>query len=452
MPQVSRRDFLKLAAAGAAGATVLPQFAGLAQDDVIEIEFMNWWGASREELMNNVIAAFEAENPGIKIINQVQPWDNREQLVATAVSSQTPPGLIMTRRVELYQFASQGLLSPVDSYVEASGLDVYDIFYEGEVNNQFWNGQLYTMPMPTAGGTTGLYFYNKKLVEAAGFDPETPPATWQEYEDWTRGMHKGDAFGVEVMGADPGTSAIAFISWLYTNDGTYISDDAKTLTFNDEKGVETLNWMVNFVNDVIGGIENTTDFYPGLTGADADHPFFNDELGIWHINTSAFNHLNVARPDVYSDTSAWGVGLRPANGNREGAVHQGVSGLEHSWGYVIPAAHSQEVQDAAYKFLEFLATNEQGGCEFLFAQLRPSPVKACNDNPAYFDDNPYWEVVLEALAADVSVPVTPVTTRIVDALDLKVEEAFFGVKSVEDALNEAAEEGQAILDEYWSQA
>ena len=44
----------------------------LAQDDVIELRFMNWWDASREALMNEVIANFEAENPGIKVINEVQ--------------------------------------------------------------------------------------------------------------------------------------------------------------------------------------------------------------------------------------------------------------------------------------------------------------------------------------------------------------------------------------------
>ena len=46
----------------------------LAQDDVIELRFMNWWDASREPLMLELIARFEAENPGITVVNEVQPW------------------------------------------------------------------------------------------------------------------------------------------------------------------------------------------------------------------------------------------------------------------------------------------------------------------------------------------------------------------------------------------
>src|SRR5690606_21450605 len=112
----------------------------LAQEDVIELHFMNWWDASREQLMLDLIARFEAENPGIKVINEVQPWDNRAELVSTAISSSNPPSIIMTNRMETFQFASLGLLAPIDQFVEESGLDL-NVFYEGELGNQYWQGQ-----------------------------------------------------------------------------------------------------------------------------------------------------------------------------------------------------------------------------------------------------------------------------------------------------------------------
>ena len=58
--------------------------------DVIELEFMNWWGAAREALMDTLIGHFQEENPCIRIINQVQPWDNRAELLATAGRQQQP--------------------------------------------------------------------------------------------------------------------------------------------------------------------------------------------------------------------------------------------------------------------------------------------------------------------------------------------------------------------------
>ena len=91
--------------------------------------------------------------------------------------------------------------------------------------------------------------------------------------------------------------------------------------------------------------------------------------------------------------------LRPYNGENPDATHAGVTGYGFSggWAYTIPAAHPPEMQAAAYKFAEFIGVHPQGGCAFLFAQGRPAPVKACNENPAYYDVNPYWSVVLEGL-------------------------------------------------------
>ena len=80
--------------------------------EVIELEFMNWWGAAREALMDTLIGHFEAENPCIKVINQVQPWDNRAELLTTAAASSNPPGIIMSTRPETYQFAINGLIVP----------------------------------------------------------------------------------------------------------------------------------------------------------------------------------------------------------------------------------------------------------------------------------------------------------------------------------------------------
>ncbi len=420
-----------------------------AQDDVIEIHFMNWWDASREPLMLDLIARFEAENPGIKVINEIQPWDNRNELVSTAISSSTPPSIIMTNRLETFQFAGLGLLTPIDDFIAQSGLDL-SVFYEGEIGNQYFQGQLYALPMPTAGGLTGMYFYNKQMLAEAGF--ENPPQTWQELRAVAEAITIGDAAGVETLGVNVGTSGEEFVSWLYTNGGKFVSDDGRTLEFNSPHGIETLEWMLSFTNDVNGGVENMTDFFQGSDFTAGDHPFYTNELAIMGINTSNFGHLNANDPEMYADTDRWGVMLRPYNGDNPDAKHAGVVGYSPvgGWGYTIPTANSPEVIEAAYKFAEFLGSSPEGGCVFLFAQSRPSPVKSCNEDPAYYEANPYWDTVLEGLSIDVAVPITPVQGQIADILNAKIEEAFFGVLTAEDALNEAAAEGQAILDTYWS--
>ncbi len=460
MDMLTRRDFLRVSGVSAtlvlAACATAPAAAPAASTEAepvaerIEIEFMNWWGSHREALMDEVIANFHDMNSSVQVNNSVQPWDGRAERAATAVASNNPPALIMTQRVETYQFAHENLLIPIDDYVQASGIDPDAIFYSGEINNQRWQGQLYSFPLPTGGGNTGQYFYNKTVLAEAGLDPETPVATWQELTAASRAITQKDDIGVTVMGASLGGGPVGFGQWLYTNAGQFVSNDARTIQFHEEAGVQTLEWMVDFTNEINGGIDNTNEFLAGTSDTSADHPYYNEKLGFMFTGVWQFGHLQATDPDMWADTAAWGVGQMPYNGNNPDAHHAGVAGLSGSWGYVIPSSTPQEQADAAYQYLEFFGTHEAGGCLFLFNQGRPSPVAQCNENPAYYDSNPYWDVVLKSLASDVSVAVTPVQARINDVVSTVVEEAYFGVASPADALAKGAEESQRILDEFWA--
>ena len=429
-----------------------PALAQECEGEVVELEFMNWWGAAREAYMDELIGHFQEENPCISVINQVQPWDNRAELLATAAASSNPPGIIMSTRPETYQFAINGLIIPIDHFVEAHGTDL-SVFYDGEIGLQYWNGELYGLPMPTAGGLTGLMIYNKNLLSEHGFDPEDPPDTWQELEEMAAAITVADPMGIDVLGAAAFGSDSEFIAWLHTNNGKYASDDGRTLLFNSPEGVETLEWMINLTNSINQGTENITDFFQDTNFSQGDHPWYDDQQAFLHINTSFFGHFNVADPEGYADADSWGTMLRPYNGDNPDAHSAGTTGYNYSgaWAYTIPAVHPPEKQEAAFKFAEFIGVHELGGCAFLFRQSRPSPVKACNENPAYYDVNPYWNVVLEGLALDTPVQITPVQGQLAEILSNNIEEAYFGVKSAADALTDAQTEMQALLDEFWAE-
>ncbi len=460
---LSRRRFLQISGLSAAGLlaacaapeapatdAAMPAEGAAPAAERIEIEFMNWWGSHREALMDEVIANFHDMNSAVQVNNSVQPWDGRAERAATAVASNNPPALIMTQRVETYQFAHENLIVPIDDYVQASGIDPDAIFYSGEINNQRWQGQLYSFPLPTGGGNTGQYFYNKTVFAAAGLDPESPPTTWQEMDEANRAITEKDDLGLITLGAAYGGGAVSFGRWLYTNAGAFVSDDARTIQFADSLGVQTLEWMVNGTNEINGGVDNTNEFFAGTSDTSADHPFYNEKLGMLFTGVWQFGHLQATDPDMWADTSTWGCAQMPYNAETEGATHAGIAGLAGSWGYVIPTSTPQDQKDAAYQYLEFFGTHEQGGCLFLFNQGRPSPVQQCNQNSAYYDSNPYWDVVLNSLATDVSIPVTPVQSRISDVVGTTVDEAYFGVETPADALAKGAEEAQRILDEFWA--
>ena len=414
-----------------------PALAQECAGEVIELEFMNWWGAAREAYMDELIGHFQEENPCIRVINQVQPWDNRAELLATAAASSNPPGIIMSTRPETYQFAINGLIIPIDSFVDAHGTDL-SVFYDGEIGLQYWNGELYGLPMPTAGGLTGLMIYNKNLLRDAGFDPEDPPDTWQELEEMAAAITVADPMGIDVLGAAAGSTSVAaggdaeFVAWLYTNNGQYASDDGRTLLFNSPEGVETLEWMINLTNNVNHGIENVTDFFQ-------DTRFLPRRSSL----VSMTNRPSCTSTPPSSVTSTWQIRMLmriPTAGARccghtmatmpmlillaPPATTTAAPGHTRSQPCIRRRCRRRPLSSpSSSAFMSWVAAPSCSG------RAVPSPVKACNENPAYYDVNPYWSVVLEGLSLDTPVQITPVQGQLAEILSNNIEEAYYGVKS-----------------------
>lgn len=458
--KMTRREVLRLMGMSAAGTALAacvptapgggaaPASSGAAAGEVAAetttIRFWNVWGAAREELINQIAANFEGEYPGVDIENLVQPFENRAENLFAAIASSQPPEVLMASRAEILQMADEGLILPITSYVESAGIDL-SAFYDSEIGNFNYKGELYSMPMPTGGGITSLMLVNTDMFAAAGQDVVIP-TTWQELEDVAREFTVLDDRGIVTIGANVGTNVGSFFAWLYCNNGQIYSDDLRSVAFNSEQGIETLNWMVNFTNEINGGVQNVIDFFAGPGEATEAQPWYNDSQLINFPNVSIFFHIQTYRPDM-----GWDVGLRPYNANNAEARSQGLSGEEFAWGYVVPKAVPAEKQEAAFNWVKKITYDMDGACWFMQQQGRPSPIKACNEDQVYYDANPKWDKVLETLESDVSVNILPVHVRIRDIVDQGVQAAMFGDKSAEQSLADAAEQAQAVVDEYWSE-
>jgi multiple sugar transport system substrate-binding protein len=415
----------------------------------VTVTWMNWWGGAREPLMLEIVARFQEENPLITVENQVQPWDNRVQRAATAVASSDPPSLIMVPRVEAQKFAHEDLIIPIDSYIEANNVDVEEVFYPTEINNMRWAGKTYSYPLPTGGGASCIWFYNKNVFRDAGLDPENTPETWQEVEEIIKATTVLEDGVLQKMGLS-GIGSGNFPEWTYNNNGKFYSDDMRQLLFNSPEGVETLEWMNHLMQDYFGGIETQNAFFEGVNLQNADYPFYTDTLAMMPSAVWNFFHFHTFDAEMYEDPDQWGVFFVPHNGNNPQAESHGLSGFDFAWNQVIPKGLDQAEQDAAYKWLEFFTARRAGGCWFLFKQHRPSPVQACNENPEYYEGNPYWDVVLEGLKIDISVPVTPVQGEILSIVQDALEEVWFEITEPKAALDSAYELTQPILDKFWS--
>ncbi|MEZ4833965.1 MAG: extracellular solute-binding protein [Caldilineaceae bacterium] len=385
--RMTRRDVLRLmgmSAAGTAlaacvpaapggGGAAAPSSSGAAAGEAATettVRFWNVWGAAREELMNQIAAGFAEEYPGVTVENLVQPFENRAENLFAAIASSQPPEVLMASRAEILQMADEGLILPITSYVESAGIDLNN-FYDSEIGNFYYKGELYSMPMPTGGGVTSLMLVNSDMFAAAGQDVVVP-TTWQELEEVAKEFTVLDDRGIVTIGANVGTAVADFFAWLYCNNGQIYSDDLRSVAFNSEVGMETLNWMVNFTNDINGGVQNVTDFFAGPGEATEAQPWYNDSQLINFPNVSIFFHIQTYRPDL-----GFEVGLRPFNANNADAKSQGLSGEAFAWGYVVPKAvprRSRKRRSTGSRRLPTTPTAVAGSCSSKDVPRRSKPV------------------------------------------------------------------------------
>jgi multiple sugar transport system substrate-binding protein len=457
---ISRRGFLKTAAAAgtslalggvleacAPGATPTPAATAVPATEApaaepVTLRFWHQWGGSRTELLQAALDQFMADHPNIKVQADLHGWDVWPTEQMTAVASGDVPELALGAPIYVPEFADSGALLPLTPYITQDNLDLSNILLPSEHELTQYKGDTWLLPMTTNGGAN-IFYYNKKLFEAAGLDPEKPPATWQELEDAHRAITKIEGGrlvtnGITIVGSLP--IVHDFKHWLITNDAEWISQDGKTVMFNQPNGLETLEWVVNMA-DISGGWDKVA----ATSGSQEEAIFqalYASKEAMYVSGPWMFNLIQSNAADVYENL---GVAMRPRNKGEHvgGIVGDGVA----LW-LLAGNKHPEE----SWQLLRWLTVDDGGACNFLKAQVRPSPVNACSQDPHFAENNPWWDTVVQVLQNEVPFPRTPVNPKLDDMTLQMLEQALFKQMTPQEAIEWGAEQCQAILDEHWATA
>ena len=152
----------------------------------------------------------------------------------TAVAGGTPPD--GCSNVNYTDFVSRDVVVPIDNIVAASSIVKRDLFLPAYWDLGFYEGKMYGVPANECFSRYGLY-YNSKMVEDAGLDPDKPPETWDEALDWhTKLTTKDPAGNLKTIGLDPIDAEAESIwdmdGWMPGTSWGFEVYDPKTKTFN----------------------------------------------------------------------------------------------------------------------------------------------------------------------------------------------------------------------------
>jgi multiple sugar transport system substrate-binding protein len=141
----------------------------------------------------------------------------------------------------LPQLANVGALLPLDEYIARDSFDISKMVDNGIS----YKGKIYGIPVRY---DSFLLHYNSEQFQAAGLDPEKPPTTWEEFEEYGQKLTRDGHYGVS-RGYGNNIFAEAFVNTVYSLGGV-ICDEGNNPVYNDEIGVEALTILIRELKEL----------------------------------------------------------------------------------------------------------------------------------------------------------------------------------------------------------
>ena len=364
------------------------------------------------DFWEQVESDFEAENDDIDLTIELQPWEGRDEKIATAIASGQGPDLVLLTPDQTLQYQVTGGLKPVDGAVE----DDRDAYLETALDVVTFEDELYGVPIYHTSTTTA---YNMAAFEAAGITE--PPTTWDDVLAAAPALAANGVAVMDYSGSPEMTLNLSFYPLLWQAGGSVFTEDGSDVAFDGPEGLAALQFLLDLQE--AGGLPadaatkaNAVDGGPLGTGTAA--------MG-YALTATDIEHMKTG---VGAENVVVGAPLTD-----EEQASFGIPG-------VLALTSISDDDDAANTVAGYIASPE------VSARLND----AAGTFPARTDvDPPTGDDALTALddALEFAVPgeVTPSARQVMAVLSAQLQAALQGSKSAEDALADAASEARDLI-------
>lgn len=398
---------------------------GSGSSDGTTITFWNSFTGADGDMLVEMVDKFNEENTdGITVEMDIS--SDFDSQLSTAFAAGEGPTMILSSSA--YRFTYGDYLQDVSDVFEKTELNKDD-FIQSYLDYCSDGEATYFIPFQVV----GYYMYwNKDLFEAAGLDPDTPPATWDEWQSYAEQLTDPDS---NVYGSG--------ISYDYAYQIAHIMQRLGGLAVTDENG----SWTANFAGNE--GYKEFLNMYKEMVD-NGDNPL---EADTDSMASAGQIGITVGGPWVSAglDTAGVDYGIE--------LIPQGDAGEMNSVeviGFGITTAASEEEKEAAYKFIEWWNTaDEEGSSPALEWSLN-------NGYPAYtysVQDNEEYKSNEKLSAMSAANPEAPtdfivdsnfpgINAILTDVIPPMINSVAFGESTVDEALETAQTAAQEIADEY----
>lgn len=399
----------------------------------VEITFWEGTGGQLGEVLKSEVNEFNQSQKQVHV-NVVfqQSYDATGQKLQAAIASGSVPDVVQLNTRSWQSFAQAGALLPLDTYIQNDQSFNFSDFEKGLLVNTALDGKQYTIPFNRS---TPILYFNKDIIKQIGLDPNNPVTTWAQLQEAAKKATITQNGKTQQFGFAASMSGWYFYSLVWSNGGSILSQDNKTVTFGQPeaaKGLQLWSDMINKDKTMMPPTGGTSTSGSSL-GDSLQQAFVNGKVAFYIDSTGSLGSL--------SNSVKFDLGAAFLPKFQEYAVPTGGANL------AIMAKTSKAKQDAAWKFVEFMTNQKQAINWAEKTGYLPIRVSAANspELQQYYTQHPLYKVALEQLQYAKAVPSVPQIKQIETAINNAMEKTVVNNSSAETELKAAADQIQPLM-------
>jgi multiple sugar transport system substrate-binding protein len=381
-----------------------------------QVSFMISGEPAEVAAYRKLVDAFQAKYPDIHVDlrSVASSGDFMKQLV-TAFSAGAAPDVMLLNHRRVPQFAAQGGLEALGSYLDQSKVLHAGDLYPPALGAYIWDGKTWCVPQ---NASSLVLYYNRALFDAAGVAYPAAGWTWDDFLKAARALTRDlDGDGkTDQHGAGVSAELMRLAPFIWQNGAELLDDAAKPtkLALDTPAVLAAFQWFVDLQVK-----ERVVPDAAAEQAEDSEARFMNGRLAMF---------LNSRRTVTTFRTIEgldWDVAPLP----------QGVeaASILHSDGYCMSAGAKDK--ESAWTFIEF--ANGVEGQTIMAGTGRTVPsLRQVAESSAFLDPNQrpaHSQVFLDVIPSLRNMPMLPEWPRIEEAANNEIKRAFYGQVTVEEA-------------------
>lgn len=390
-----------------------------------EITYWYAFGDKIGENNENLVKMFNESQDEVFVKAEFQGgYEDLHAKTQAGFAAKNAPEVTLNEIASMGVFARSGMTEDLTPFIEQDPDIQLEDFNPGLMGNSYVDGKIHGLPYLRS---TPILYMNVDMLKEAGLDP-AGPKNWKEFEDYLRALTvEGKSVGMSMP-----VSIWFFEAFIGANGGDMLAENDSEVTFNNEAGVEALEYWKRLAQEGILKIPAGDE-----ASAQAAQDFANGRSAMIFASTANLtNNIAIAEEKGFELNTAF----MPAN--KMNGVPTGGANL------VMTAGLTPEKQEAAWKFIKWMTAKEQTIYASTYTGYLPSRLSAVDseDMQSLYKETPQYKVAVDQLQYGKARPMAEaypeISTILSDEITRCLLEDDFSPK---EALDQAASLANALL-------